>query len=325
MDSIKDATTDDTFGLKGVVVTPGNKVQELAVSIMSRAVDLSTFSEMLFDEMLKVVEISTSKTTGREHQCSLLHLLTLNSNIRETWRKTITKTGISCELCCIDMLYSFIIKKAFLKCLYWKRETKQVGLEEDDINLNLSPHEAKVLRYVAGFLPFSIKSLYETRNDATSKVIVSILNSWRLSNDADKREQTYLEFSNAWVDRIDRGGLFLVNDDFYVFVKRVEDVARKVFNKKLINSYQGEDLRDTLMKRFEASPIVDSTWATLTRHVEDEKAKSILKEIILRKWIDIRARAFANAWIQKLKLMSFKTGKGPSKKAEPALRKTLNK
>ena len=108
-------------------------------------------------------------------------------------------------------------------------------------------------------------------------------------------------------------------------MKRIEDVSRKVFNKNLINSYQGEDLRDTLMRCFKASPIVDSPWATLTRHVEDEKAKAILKEIILRKWIDIRARAFANAWIQKLKLMSFKTGKGPSKKAEPALRKTLNK
>ena len=113
MDSIKDATTNDTFGLKGVVVTPSNKVQELAVSRMSRTVDLNTFSEILFDEMLKVVEISTSKTTGLGHQCSLLHLLTLKSNIRETCRKTITKTGINCELCCIDMLYTFIVKKIF--------------------------------------------------------------------------------------------------------------------------------------------------------------------------------------------------------------------
>ena len=71
-----------------------------------------------------------------------------------------------------------------------------------------------------------------------------------------------------------------------------------MFNKNLISSYQGEDLHDTLMRCFKASPIVDSPWATLTRHVEDEKAKTILKEIILRKWIDIRARAFANTKIK---------------------------
>ena len=59
MDSIKNATTDDTFRLKVVVVTLGNKVQELAVSVMSRTLDLNTFSEVLFHEMLKIVEISS--------------------------------------------------------------------------------------------------------------------------------------------------------------------------------------------------------------------------------------------------------------------------
>ena len=191
----------------------------------------------------------------------------------------------------------------------------KVRLEEDGLSLNLSPHEA---RHVAGFLPFSIKSLYKTRNDATSKVIVTILNSWRLSNNADEREQTYFEFSDTWVDRIDSGRLFLVK----MFKVKV---SRKVFNKNLINSYQGENLCDTLMRHFEASPIVDSTCATLKCGVEDKKAKAVLKEIILWKWTDIRVEAFANAWIQKLKLMSFKTGKGPSQKVEPALRKTLNK
>ena len=43
LDSIKDATTDDAFGLKDVVVTSGNKVQELAVSVIKRKADLNTF------------------------------------------------------------------------------------------------------------------------------------------------------------------------------------------------------------------------------------------------------------------------------------------
>ena len=85
-----------------------------------------------------------------------------------------------------------------------------------------------------------------------------------------------------------------MNDDFYEIVIRI-NVTRKAFNKNLINSYQGENLCDTLMRHFEASPIVDSTCATLKCGVEDKKAKAILKEIILWKWIDIRAEAFANA------------------------------
>ena len=84
LDSIKDTTTGDIFVLKGVPVTDGNKLQERSVLIMSRTVNLNTSSEILFDEIFKAVEISNSKTTGCEHQWDLLHLLTLNSNIRET-------------------------------------------------------------------------------------------------------------------------------------------------------------------------------------------------------------------------------------------------
>ena len=43
--------------------------------------------------------------------------------------------------------------------------------------------------------------------------------------------------SQMLVDHFDRGGLFLMNDDFYGFVKRIEDVARNVFDKKINQFY----------------------------------------------------------------------------------------
>ena len=59
-----------------------------------------------------------------------------------------------------------------------------------------------------------------------------------------------LKFTKTWVDRANRGGLFLVNDEFLLFIRNVEEVARKVFNKNLLQTYHGEDLRDILMKKF---------------------------------------------------------------------------
>ena len=58
---------------------------------------------------------------------------------------------------------------------------------------------------------------------------------------------------------------------------------------------------------FDASPTAISTLATRIRHIKDEKEKTILKEITLRKQFDVRVRAFANVWMQRLKLISFKT------------------
>ena len=55
LDSIKDATTNYTFGLKGAVYILGNKVQELVVSIMPTKAIFDTFSTMLFHEVLKII------------------------------------------------------------------------------------------------------------------------------------------------------------------------------------------------------------------------------------------------------------------------------
>lgn len=52
------------------------------------------------------------------------------------------------------------------------------------------------------------------------------------------------------------------------------------------------------MKRFEGSPIADSTLTTQACHIKDEKVKTALKERNLRCRIDVRVQTFANAWIQ---------------------------
>ena len=62
-----------------------------------------------------------------------------------------------------------------------------------------------------------------------------------------------------------------------------------------IIKYKGEDLRDVLMKKFQASFLIDLSWTSLTKSVESQPLKDLLKEIILRKWVSIRTRSFLKA------------------------------
>ena len=62
-----------------------------------------------------------------------------------------------------------------------------------------------------------------------------------------------------------------------------------------IIKYKGEDLRDVLMKKFQASFLIDLSWTSLTKSVESQSLKDLLKEIILRKWVSIRTRSFLKA------------------------------
>ena len=97
-------------------------------------------------------------------------------------------------------------------------------------------------------------------------------------------------------------------------------MARHVLNINLIKNYKGEDIRDTLIKSFYESVLIDQSWSSLTRKVENKQLCMTLENIIFKKGIGIRARAFVNAWIPTAKRKNVSI----SDKSEPSLRKTLH-
>ena len=190
--------------------------------------------------------------------------------------------------------------------------SKQHTIPDTKITLQ----EEKTLRYVAGFIPFSLAKRYKNQSSTLSKVILDFIETWRGKSDDNLK----LEHTKTWCEKINRGGLFLVNDEFYVFIRRIENVARTVLNKDLLTNYKGEDLRDVIMDKLKCDSYIDLSWSCLTRNFENPDAVFILKEVIFKKWIGMRARSFVNAWIQIAKNKK----KEISNKSEPSLRKTLN-
>ena len=54
----------------------------------------------------------------------------------------------------------------------------------------------------------------------------------------------FLEFTHRWVEQVNRGELVEVKDEFYLFIRRVQNSVGKTLNISLIRSYEGQDLRD---------------------------------------------------------------------------------
>ena len=148
-----------------------------------------------------------------------------------------------------------------------------------------------------------------------------LLNSWHDNVNSDATSHPYLEHTKSWVESKNEGGLFLVNHEFYLFIRQIENIARTILNQQFFKCYKGQDLRDVLMKKFGESSLLESRWVALTRKLENEQLANTLKQIILRKWIGLRARAFANAWVEAAKK---KAKVLISRKSEPSLRKTLH-
>ena len=95
-----------------------------------------------------------------------------------------------------------------------------------------------------------------------------------------------------------------------------------ILNQTLIQTYNGEDLRDLILEKLLKTALVVSSWGALSRMMVSEHLKLTLKLIILKKWVELRIRSFITAWIQAAKCKENKTKL--SKKAEVGLRKGLS-
>ena len=109
--------------------------------------------------------------------------------------------------------------------------------------------------------------------------------------------------------------------NFFIFVRHVQSVTRTVLNKSLMRDYCGEDLRDVLLETFLKHDLVDKSWCSLTRYIENDSLKNTVESAILKKLVGISARSFVNAWMQLVKRKSETIN--ISNKSEPSLRKTL--
>ena len=48
---------------------------------------------------------------------------------------------------------------------------------------------------------------------------------------------SFTDYTGSWVERVNRGGLFLVSNDFYIFIRNIEFKVRKILNVSFLISY----------------------------------------------------------------------------------------
>ena len=191
-------------------------------------------------------------------------------------------------------------------------------------SLQLTKSEETTIRYVAGYIPFFLKNHF--KDGKSSKTVLTIIKSWQKDTDGPTGRNETLSYTNEWVDQLNRGGLFLVTDNFYRLVVRIEVTLRIVLNVKLLCKYNHENIRDVIYDKLDKDPFINYAWLSLIRNVENTVLCDKLKKMVLHKWITIRATSFVKAWVDNKKLKEAnkkKRGQTVSWSAEPGLRKTL--
>lgn len=311
--SLETITNDPILNLR----KPGISTAKLA----SKMLLLSNIGEIgvLFGNKMYEI-IKYHKQLKKEEMFQRFHLITVDEKLCNEFFLCLNEIE-DLQPRTVNAVYQIFIDNFLKESINYCLPPKVTSLSVNDFRM--SKDEEATLRYVAGYLVFSLKKKVDRKTSAESKAILLLRNQFSKCDNHLESEVSLLEYTSHWVDQVNRGGLMIINDQFYAFVKLLEHATRVLMNKNLFFKYCGEDLRKILIELFKKNGAIQDNWSNLTRELRNKDLGKKVLKAIFKKWANIRAYAFVKNWMERRKVMQFKKGEDVAEKAEPALRKTL--
>ena len=156
-----------------------------------------------------------------------------------------------------------------------------------ELKLELSKEEEKVLYYIAGYLVFSLLKKYRKlekseKNHHVAIASIQFLESLRVSDDNLFNSNDFETYVQECLCQVNRGGFVKVKQQAFFFIYKIEITVRNLLNASMIKEYQDEDLTNVLLKLMMESEEINSAWESVARNIPNELLKEILqKQLIL--------------------------------------------
>ena len=82
-------------------------------------------------------------------------------------------------------------------------------------SLELPSDELNALRYACGYVPYALLKWYEKRSSNKYDEFIECLGEMAVHSDVGSED--FLSYTREWLEKVNRGGLFPLNDETFVF------------------------------------------------------------------------------------------------------------
>ena len=272
-----------------------------------------TFSSNLMTKIATATSVpSTVKTwkTKREKMWTAFHCLRVK-DLPPLWDALFK--DLSCPISEADevaLLTQHINEKLFERIV-----SQQATVEPSEVEVPpLTENEANALRYAAGYVPFALKQKPSKRPEFTN-----FLSTLAVAGE----ESDYIAYTRRWVNLVDRGGLFRVNDQLYTFFAEVEMIVRRHLARMLSFAAVGHEnvmQRQEIVDDVLSHPDVQFSWTLVCTDLADEDLEAELMKHMVELWLTIRGFSAVGSWME-----YYKQCKKEGTKRAHALRRGLKR
>ncbi len=168
-------------------------------------------------------------------------------------------------------------------------------------NQHLTTDELNVLQYVGGFVPHSLLKKFK-RYKKHSKFL-ECLGEMAVASD---NESDLFDYTKVWMEKVNRGGLFSLNNITFQLFVSLETIARQILPAYI--SSPGKSLSDVI-NSISSDANVQWYWTLASKSINSpEDTEWLLKEII-NLFVTVRGFSIAANWMELYKTEAKKTTK----------------
>ena len=227
----------------------------------------------------------------------------------EMWKKFLQTVDLILD----PLVYQTVNQKMFEEIL--KSRFGVQPRKSPQCQASLSQDEECIVRYAAGYIPLVLLKKHEKSQSLASVSFVECLSSMAVNGE----ESSFLEYTRDWLVKINRGGLFEVNDLAYQLFKEIEINLQTKLKDHLVQPIPDKTKEDLLSTAI-SNENVQFYWSMISTDIQDEAAARDLLHEIAELWLTIRGFSVAREWMEMYKACTVKA----TKKSKP-LRKSLKK
>ena len=122
------------------------------------------------------------------------------------------------------------------------------------------------------------------------------------------QDASFLEYTVQWIEAVNRGGLFVVNDSTFELFRAIEIQTRQILPGHLAGS-QCCSSKEELIQHIVHDEVVQLRWREVGADIIDEEDGNELLHKIVSMWVVMRGVSITSKWMEDYKLAKDKTVK----------------
>ena len=118
--------------------------------------------------------------------------------------------------------------------------------------------------------------------------------------ESERELPSFLEYTKLWVEKVNRGGLFLVDDNTFLLFGAMETAVRRILSTTTFSVKPTASIKEQTKTVILNDPAVLAHWnhiLTVCPPMDSSVSDGLLEEIT-KKWATIRGHSFAAGWVE---------------------------